>query len=155
MLPRVSCQRRHRVGLSPIVSPLRFQSIQGEEITANVFFDVLLPEKALNMAKRRLSHRKQYRRAMASELSNDERKEIGLLGPHGRLALPNACRCGPPGDEQTYIPSTLRQLQTLVAKHIDACQHMADVRGELDQFLSSNLPKTGALVDYSVESLFL
>ncbi|CAK4208003.1 unnamed protein product [Aphanomyces euteiches] len=58
-------------------------------------------------------------------------------------------------DEQTYIPSTLRQLQTLVAKHVDACQHMADVHGELDQFLSSNLPKTGALPDYSVESLLL
>ncbi|KAF0698681.1 Aste57867_10722 [Aphanomyces stellatus] len=53
-------------------------------------------------------------------------------------------------DGNAAIVPVLTDMQALLAKHLDACNHMADVHGELDQFLSgSNLPKTGALPDYS------
>ncbi|RHY35194.1 hypothetical protein DYB32_000309 [Aphanomyces invadans] len=60
-------------------------------------------------------------------------------------------------DTSPYIVTVLQDLQKLLLTHVDACHHMADVHGELDQFLTSaHLPQTAAsLPDYAVDVLLL
>ncbi|RHY03597.1 hypothetical protein DYB36_011857 [Aphanomyces astaci] len=60
-------------------------------------------------------------------------------------------------DSSPYIVTVLKDLQALLLSHVDACHHMADIHGELDQFLTSaHLPQTAAtLPDYAVDVLLL
>ncbi|OQS01526.1 hypothetical protein ACHHYP_00695 [Achlya hypogyna] len=52
------------------------------------------------------------------------------------------------------IGRVVRDTQAIVVQHLDACTFMADVHGELDQLLSgAHLPQTGAIPDYSVQTL--
>ncbi|OQR96833.1 hypothetical protein THRCLA_07151 [Thraustotheca clavata] len=54
------------------------------------------------------------------------------------------------------IVQVIKNMQQILAQHLDACTFMADIHGELDQFLSgSHLPQTGSVPDYSVETLML